>query len=147
MKHKTPSPIRIQSQALLPSFNPFTSILNKTTPQPTTLDNPKSKFLQSSVYFCLIPGRSSSPLQSRHSLPLQDEQKVGQTYRWIHVKMRYVTSREVQHDQGHEAPVLSLDIVRNTTEASTINEQFPMQKSIIHVLNCSHVNAVPDLEN
>lgn len=79
MKHKTPSPIRIQSQALLPPFNPFTSILNKTTPPPTTLDNPKSKFLQYSVYFCLIPGRSSSPPQSRHSLTLQDQQKMGQT--------------------------------------------------------------------
>lgn len=61
--------------------------------------------------------------------------------------MRYVTSREVQHDQGREAPVLSLDIIPNTTEASTINEQFPTQESIIHVLNCSRVKAVPDLEN
>lgn len=60
--------------------------------------------------------------------------------------MRYVTSREVQRDQGREAPVLSLDIVPNTTEASTINDELT-QESIIHVLNCSHVNAVPDLEN
>lgn len=65
-KHKTPSPIQIQSQALLPSY-PFTSFLNKTTTQPTTLNNSKSKFPQSSVYFCLIPGRSSSPPQSRQS--------------------------------------------------------------------------------